>query len=271
MRTSEPVKTIVLPATGRVARDRLHRARGDFLQQTIELLLIVVLVEELHDRFRHYRTDPFDAIDLGEGFRVALRRGGGGLPQSIEIAEVAGEEARIRLADMADAECVDEAIEVDLATRLDRAHQIADARFLVALAGFKHSGLEPENVGRMLDQTVAVKRLDLFEAQPLDVESVAADEVAEPLDRLRRADQRARAAADRIGCCVSLMLAHRFEPQAGHVFGNSYRFAFFGRFPMTTSTICGITSPARWMITVSPMRISLPSRMGAPSLPMPAM
>jgi len=33
----------------------------------------------------------------------------------------------------------------------------------------------------------------------------------------------------------------------------------FGRLASTTSTTCGITSPARWMITLSPSRISLRS------------
>ena len=44
-----------------------------------------------------------------------------------------------------------------------------------------------------------------------------------------------------------------------------------GRFSGTMSRICGMTSPARWMITVSPTRMSCPSRIGSPLLPMPLM
>ena len=42
----------------------------------------------------------------------------------------------------------------------------------------------------------------------------------------------------------------------GQVFGNAYGFAPFGRFSSTTPSTCGITSPARWIVTVSPMRTS---------------
>ena len=45
-------------------------------------------------------------------------------------------------------------------------------------------------------------------------------------------------------------------PQAGQVSGKTKGFADSGRFSMTTPRICGITSPARWRMTVSPMRTS---------------
>ncbi len=44
-----------------------------------------------------------------------------------------------------------------------------------------------------------------------------------------------------------------FELQTGHVFGNTTSFASLLRLSSTTETICGITSPARRMITVSPI------------------
>ncbi len=43
----------------------------------------------------------------------------------------------------------------------------------------------------------------------------------------------------------------------GQWVGNSNGAAPTGRSSSTTPTICGITSPARWMITVSPTRMSL--------------
>ena len=42
----------------------------------------------------------------------------------------------------------------------------------------------------------------------------------------------------------------------GHFLGNSYSFVPFGRFSATMPSTCGITSPARWIVTVSPMRTS---------------
>ena len=42
----------------------------------------------------------------------------------------------------------------------------------------------------------------------------------------------------------------------GHFLGNAYSSVPFGRFSGTMPSTCGITSPARWIITVSPMRTS---------------
>ena len=55
-----------------------------------------------------------------------------------------------------------------------------------------------EDVGRRLDQPVVVEGFDVLLAQTLDVEGVARDEMLEALDPLRRADQPAGAAPDRI-------------------------------------------------------------------------
>ncbi len=46
-----------------------------------------------------------------------------------------------------------------------------------------------------MDQAVVEEILDLLEAQPLDIHRAAADEMAQPLDALRGADQ-PRGAAD---------------------------------------------------------------------------
>ena len=111
------------------------------------------------------------------------------------------------------------------------------------------------------------EELDLLVAQALDVEGVARDEMPEPLDRLGRADQAAGAAAHRllaVSCSRTAWL-----PQTGQSVGKLVGLRRRGRFSETTSTICGMTSPARWMTTVSPMRMSRPSRIGWPLLPMP--
>ncbi len=49
------------------------------------------------------------------------------------------------------------------------------------------------------------------------------------------------------------------EPQTGQCVGNTNRLASAGRFSGIDVTICGITSPARWTTTVSPLRTSLRS------------
>src|SRR3546814_12052296 len=52
----------------------------------------------------------------------------------------------------------------------------------------------PEDVGGGVDQPVVEEIFDLLQAQPLDIHRAAADEMAQPLDALRGADQPAGAA-----------------------------------------------------------------------------
>ncbi len=47
------------------------------------------------------------------------------------------------------------------------------------------------------------------------------------------------------------------EPHSGQWSGKTKGSVPSGRRASTTSTTCGITSPARWMTTVSPTRMSL--------------
>src|SRR3546814_9218901 len=58
-----------------------------------------------------------------------------------------------------------------------------------ALLDFVPSLVEPEDVGRSGDKPVGEEGLDVLGAQPFDVEGVAADEMLQALERLRRADQ----------------------------------------------------------------------------------
>src|SRR5690606_17088623 len=200
--------------------------------------LIVLLVEELHDRLRHDRADALDAVDFGKRGGIAMRCPCGGIAQRGELAEMAGEQPCIGLADMADPERVDEAVEVHLAARLDGGEKVVDvpegalrfgerllpllARFLLALPRKRLPLLEDhllqrldmlaeaEDVGGMADEAGAIERLDLLRPEAVDVEGVAADEVDEALHRLRRADQRAGAAADGIlAAALGIDLAHR--------------------------------------------------------------
>ena len=56
---------------------------------------------------------------------------------------------------------------------------------------------------------------------------------------------------------IGLISRTAWLPQAGQTSGKTNRFAPLGRFSSTDPRICGMTSPARCTITVSPMRTSL--------------
>ena len=69
---------------------------------------------------------------------------------------------------------------------------------------------------------------------------------------------------------VAVVLAHHVGVQRARAFFRKVIcLALFGRLSITTSTTCGITSPARWITTVSPILMSRPSRNCSPSPPMP--
>ena len=107
--------------------------------------------------------------------------------QRAKRAVVAREQPRRRLADLRDAERIDEAVERDAAARR-RSRRSA----CCALSSPQPSrsamtrGIEAEDVAGLADQPVFPERGDVLVAEPFDVEAVARDEMPEPLDRLRR-------------------------------------------------------------------------------------
>ncbi len=140
------------------------------------------------------------------------------------VREIARQQLGRRFADMADAQRIDETVERNVAARVDRGDQIFDHLVFLVVVALRFDGLplaflgaplraqgramraqgladefglfgQPENIGRLLDQSLLVEQLDIGAAEPFDVEGVAPDEMLEPFDRLRRADQPARAAA----------------------------------------------------------------------------
>src|SRR5262245_42507928 len=100
----------------------------------------------------------------------------------------AGERAGSCLADMAHAECVDEPFERNLPSCCDRAEQVSHRHFAEAFhvlqLYFCVASFEREYVGRLLDPALLEEQLDLFLAQPIDVEGAAGDEMPEVLDPL---------------------------------------------------------------------------------------
>ncbi|MCY1172548.1 hypothetical protein D9M73_126840 [compost metagenome] len=79
------------------------------------------------------------------------------------------------LADMADAEREQEAVEPDLATQVDRGEQFVDDQFRHAVAGDQRLAMfvQAEDVGGGGDQAVAEKLLDPHQPQPANVKGVA--------------------------------------------------------------------------------------------------
>ena len=123
---------------------------------------------------------------------------------------------RGRLADMANAERIDEAVERDVAAPGDRREQVARARLAETFALHQPMRrtvvalLEREDVLRARDQAFLVEQLDALGAEPFDVEGVARNEMAQPFDRLRRADEPAGAATNHVLLAgARIDLAHR--------------------------------------------------------------
>src|SRR5215471_441405 len=94
---------------------------------------------------------------------------------------------------MTHAECVDEALERDLAPRRDRMEQIADRQctesFLLLELDFRIARFEREDVGWLRYPTLLEEQRDLLLSQPLDVEGPAGDEMLQMFDFLRRASE----------------------------------------------------------------------------------
>ena len=157
------------------------------------------LGKEIVDACGNDGADVLDILDFRARFRP---RGGGpgGIAKRGKIGEVAGESLGAALPDMADSEREDQTVERHLAAGVDRLEQLLHRCRAEPVAVFQllqAAGIalgEREDIGRRGDQAVVIELLDLFVAQPFDVEGVARREMLEALDRLRRADQAAGAA-----------------------------------------------------------------------------
>src|ERR1700733_11142458 len=114
---------------------------------------------------------------------------------------MAREAPRIRLPDMANAKCVEEPVERDRPARVDGFEQVARRSLAEPLplaqrrSALPIARLKRENISRRADQTFSKKEFDQLFAQSLDVEGVAGCKMLEAFDGLRRADERAGAAA----------------------------------------------------------------------------
>ncbi len=126
MRSSAPVKTTVLPATGDVVLRASSAVTVDVLQQFVHHVAVMRLAEELHDGLGHDLADAVDGVEFAPG--LALHRRAAAIICSRKCSADAigpGQCARRRLAHMADAEREDEAVERDGAARVDGVEQLA--------------------------------------------------------------------------------------------------------------------------------------------------
>src|SRR3546814_2537158 len=119
------------------------------------------------------------------------------LPPAFEVAVAARQQLGGGLADLADAEGIDEAIEADGGAVLDRLHQLRRRLRTPALAlgDPRFMRDEAEDIAGGGDQAIVEEGLDVLTAEPLDVEGVARDEMAQALVALRLADEATGAAA----------------------------------------------------------------------------
>ena len=199
------MKTTLLPATGRLGGGRLDGLDVEALAERIEDRAVLGFGDELDGRPGDHRANP---VDVGQCLQaLALRRGSRfhRRPPLFDGAVATSEQARRRLADVADAQRVDEAVERDAPAGLDGAEEVGGRGLAPALQlGELRERvaavllLQVEDVRRAPHPTLGVECLDLLGAETLDVEGVAGDEVAQPLQRLGRANQTAGAAAHRL-------------------------------------------------------------------------
>ena len=179
-------------------------------QRGVEDRAVAGFRNKLDDRLGNRRADP---VDIGQRLEtLAFGRGGGRhrRPPVVDGAIAAREQTRRRLTDVADSQCMDETVERDAPARFDRAEEVGGGGLAPALALGERCvqiavlRLNVEDVRRALHAAFGPERLDLLGAEALDIEGVPGDEMAQPLQRLGRADQTAGAAAHRFA-----LLPHR--------------------------------------------------------------
>src|SRR4051812_40207920 len=128
------------------------------------------LAEEVGQSLDHDLPDPVDRGELGDRLRFVRAGAAPHVTQGVDRAEMAGEQPGIRLADMADAERIDEPVETDLPARLDRGEQVLGALLPPTLAVLQLGQAPPvalaqgKNVLRTSDEALAVELVNALPA-----------------------------------------------------------------------------------------------------------
>src|SRR5579872_6512194 len=107
------------------------------------------------------------------------------------------QQSRIRFADPANPQRVDEPLQRNLPSRLDRARQVPRRDFAPALAAcdLRLARRQSEDVGGTVQPALLVELADGLFAQSFDIEGGSRHEVDQPFDPLGLADQPAGTAA----------------------------------------------------------------------------
>ena len=206
------MNTTVLPATAESARGRSASRIRTSRRQPLDAPAVVRLAEIIAQAFDHRIADLIERIHFLLGLLVALDELQARRQEGVPAAVAARERHRRRLADMADAERVDEPLQRNFAPRLDGAEQVAHRGLAESLdlfeMDFAVALLQREDIGGLLDPSLLVEQLDLLLAEAVDIEGAARHEVLEMLDGLIGTGKFAGAARD------SAFLARRRSARA---------------------------------------------------------
>ena len=224
------MKTTVLPETGLVAATALHRLDRHGCEQPVPFLPVVLLGEEVGERLGGGIAEAVDVAEFGSTLGLGIRRRECGDRNSLRCAEMARQAARVGLADPADAECVEEAVQRAIVRRAAMAakrlrtetspkpSRLA-SRFRPALSCSSRAKMSD---GRA-DHPLGMEQGDLLLAEPLDVEGVARHEMAQAFDppgRGRRGPPVQRRTTS-VSPVFSSTSRNAAEPQAGQVSGKT--------------------------------------------------
>ena len=205
------MKTMVLPLHSVCLRVADERLRRDFGQQIVERLAVVRLVEEIDERLGDDRADALHRRQLGLAAlaTVATRRSSSIVPKhlsrSLAVTMPTWRMPRPnrkrgpsgwRLASIA-------------ASRLSTDFSFQPSRPSSSSRCSRRRKMSAGECSQPSSMNSAIALL----AQPFDVERAARDEMPQPLEPLRRADQAAGAAdvdlaflGDRLGCAFGAMV-----------------------------------------------------------------
>ncbi len=200
MRSSVPVKTNVMPANfvpfGRGALFFHIDADG---AQMVDQFAIRGLGEKFEDAFGDLGADFGDLDQLFRGGRGEL----------FHRAEMRGEKLRGALADEANADAVDQALEAVLFAGGDFVEQILRGFFGHALEIGERFEIELVEIGEILHQILFDELVDDFFAEAVDIHGVAAGKMQERFPSARRTGNIDAAIGDFAFGAVDARAAHR--------------------------------------------------------------
>src|SRR6185437_2678495 len=188
-----------------------------FLDQAIDNAAVVALAKIGSDRLDDGVADLVERIHLRDRLLVALGDLEPGIVERLPGAITARQRQRRGLADMAHAERIDETLQRNLPSRLDRIEQVTHRGFAVTLDLLQLQPgvalLQRENIGRLPHPAFVEEILQLLFAEAVDVERTARREQLQVLDPLVGTGELARATGARALLAGRGLLAHHVGVQ----------------------------------------------------------